>query len=264
MKLVIKILTFAFIAFIAIQFLVYFLQERLIFFPMKLPADFRFRLGQPFVEVSIPTDGAVLHALRFRVRDPKGIIVYFHGNSGSLEDWGSVGDSLSHFGYDVLISDYRGFGKSTGKLTSEAQLMADSRTILDLARKEYPDSKITLFGRSLGSGIATQLAASMDAKLLILESPYLSVQSRATAMFPFVLPFVLKYPLRSDLFAPKVTAPVLLIHGTEDEVIPYSSGEALTHRFTKPPTFVTLEGGHHNDLSEFPEYRAALERALGK
>ncbi len=259
LKLFIKIL---FVVFIAIQVGVYFFQEKLIFYPEKLPANFVFKGDMPFTEMSIPSGDAVLSVLRYRVKDPKGIIVYYHGNAGSLHRWSPVGDSLARFGYDVLIYDYRGFGKSTGRYHSEDALLEDGRMVLGLARKDFPDSKIVIFGRSLGSGIATRMATEIRPKLLILETPFLSALNRGQQSFPFVFPFLMKYPLRNDLYAPKVTAPVFIAHGTDDEIIPYASGEALTHKFNPPPSFLTVKGGHHNDLSDFPEYRAFVGKAL--
>jgi hypothetical protein len=252
----------ALVLFFLIQIVVFFFQERLIFFPETLSPGFPFRFELPFQEVSIPVPGATINALRFHAKNPKGIIVYFHGNAGSLQEWGAVGESLARLGYDALVCDYRGFGKSTGKIDSESQLMGDARIVLESARREFSDDRIVLFGRSLGSGIATQLATEMNPKLLILESPYLSVQSRARAMFPFVLPFILRYPLRSDLFAPRVKAPVLLIHGTEDEIIPFASGMALSRTFASSIQIVEIPGGHHNDLSAYARYRDTLSHAL--
>jgi alpha-beta hydrolase superfamily lysophospholipase len=259
LKIVLKILV---VLFVAIQVGIYFFQEKLIFYPEKLPAEFVFKSEMPFSEMSIPSGDAMLSVLRYRVKDPKGMIVYYHGNAGSLRTWTEVGDRLARLGYDVLIFDYRGFGKSVGRYQSEDDLLEDGRTILGLARKEYPDSKIVIFGRSLGTGIATRMASEFRPKLLILESPFLSALSRGQQSFPFVLPFLMKYPLRSDLYASKVTCPVFIAHGTEDEIIPYASGEALTHKFNPAPSFLTVKGGHHNDLWDYPDYRAFIEKAL--
>ena len=259
LKIVLKILAFALVI---LQIGAYLFQEKLIFFPEKLDASFPFKFEHPFEEIFLKNGDAVLSLLRFRVAHPKGIIVYFHGNAGSLRDWGWTADSLVHFGYDVLIFDYRGFGKSTSRLQNETDLLGDSRAVLEVARKEFPDEKIVLFGRSLGTGIATCLAAEFHPRQLVLESPYLSLASRARAMFPVVLPFILKYPLRSDLYAKKVSSPVLILHGTDDEVVPFSSGEMLSRVFTSPMTFVRISGGMHNGLEQFSEYQAALARVF--
>ena len=97
-----------------------FFQEKLIFFPEKVNTDYKYPFQQPFEEVYLTTaDGASLHALYFRSPQPKGVILYFHGNAGSLRTWGYLAEDLIPFGYDVLMPDYRGFGKSTGTLSQQ-------------------------------------------------------------------------------------------------------------------------------------------------
>lgn len=249
------------LALVAIQALAYFFQERLIFFPEPLPADHPLRF-EGATEVSIPVAGATLSALRFRVKNPRGLIVYFHGNAGNLSTWGDEGAMHAKLGFDVLIYDYRGYGKSTGNVSSEKKFVDDARAVLAVARREFPDRKIVLFGRSLGTGLAVRLAAEMSPGLLILETPYLSLASIGRERFPVVLPFFVRYPMRSDLYAPKVSAPTLILHGTDDDVVPFASGSALAAKFSPPADVVTFPGGHHSDLSTFPGYRPALERAL--
>lgn len=242
--------------------LVYFIQEKLIFIPEKLSADFPFKFSRAFEEIFVPREGVVLNALRFRVNDPKGIILYFHGNAGCLRDWGETGAELSRFGYDVVIYDYRGYGKSTGRIQSEAELLADARAFYEIARKDFSEEKIVLFGRSLGSGIAVQLAAEKNPKLLVLESPFRSLKGMAAKRFPYIAPFVLRYTFRSDLFAPSVRVPVVLFHGDQDEVIPVEFAESLIADFEVPVAYHRVSGGHHNDLTTFPQYRSALEKTL--
>lgn len=259
LKMLLKILA---LALVGAHVLVYFFQEKLIFLPEKLGADFRFHFSRPFEEFSIPRDGAILNALRFRVENPKGIIVYFHGNAGSLREWGETGATLSRLGYEVLIYDYRGYGKSTGRIRSESELVDDARAVVAVARKDYPEDRLVLFGRSLGSGIAVQLAAEMKPRLLILESPYRNVTGVARKQYPFLAPFIVRYPFRSDRFAKKVASPVVVIHGEFDEVIPVGFAENLVEDFAFPVGYHRIAGGHHNDLDQFPDYRTALEKAL--
>ena len=103
----------------------------------------------------------------------------------------------------------------------------------------------------------------MDApSLLILETPYVSLQELATRQFPFVPGALLKYPLRTDRWISVVTCPVYLLHGTQDEVIPYRSSQRLLPLIKAPHELMTIAGGHHNDLATFPDYQAALDRML--
>ncbi len=238
-------------------------QERLIFFPERLPADHRYSFPTSFREITWQADGATLHALHFTVDRPKGVILYLHGNAGSLRSWGHVASSFVERGYDVLIPDYRGYGKSTGTITHERILLEDALVAYTHLREEYADDQIILYGRSLGTGLAVYLATLHPPKMVILETPYVSLRELATRQFPFVPPMLLKYPLRTDRWISAVTSPVYLLHGTRDELIPHSASERLLPLITSEHELFSIPGGGHNDLAGFPEYQAALDRILG-
>lgn len=240
----------------------YRFQERLIFFPERLPADHRYTFPTAFREVTLEGDGATLHALHFTVDQPKGVILYLHGNAGSLRSWGHVASDFVERGYDVLIPDYRGYGKSTGGLTHERILLADALVAYTYLREQYPEQPIILYGRSLGTGVAVYLATVQPPRMVILEAPYVSMRELATRQFPLVPPMLLKYPLRTDRWVSAVTSPVYLIHGTHDEVIPYNSSERLLLSITSEHELFTIPGGGHNNLAEFAEYQAAIDRIL--
>lgn len=242
-------------------------QESLIFYPEALPQDYRFDFRAPFDEVFLERpDGARLHALHFKGQAPsRGTIVYFHGNAGSLASWGEVGAELSRLGFDVVIPDFRTFGKSTGNLSEQA-LHDDGLAWWEWADAHGAQGTRIIFGRSIGSGLAVPLAKAVRPDHLILETPFLSLEAMAKVLFPGLpLAPLMAYRFRSDLAAPEVTCEVTVLHGTDDEVVPYASGKALFDTFERaePRRLVTVEGGHHNDLSAFEDYRAALLRALG-
>ncbi|MEK7826436.1 MAG: alpha/beta fold hydrolase, partial [Thermodesulfobacteriota bacterium] len=94
-------------------------QESLIFYPEILPPDYPFAFSQPFEEVNVPVEAATLNALLFKAQNAKGVVLYLHGNAGSLRSWGDVAGDFTSRGYDILIPDYRGFGKSTGNIANE-------------------------------------------------------------------------------------------------------------------------------------------------
>lgn len=255
------LLALAYLLFCGLLFLI---QERLIFFPQRDPPGTRYAFSMPSEEVWIAVDGAQLHALWFRVPVPQGVILYMHGNAGSLRSWGAVGADLAQRGYDVLIVDYRGYGQSSGQISSEAQLHADMAAVYAWVLTQYPADQVVLYGRSLGSGLAVRLAAEQQPRLLILESPFDSLETLARRQFPFVPPFVLRYPLRSTDWIGAVHAPVLIIHGTADEVVPFAAGERLAAQVRAPLQFVAVPGGRHNNLAQFAAYTAALDEALGR
>ncbi len=242
--------------------LLYVAQERLIFFPERDPPGTRYAFGVPADELFLSVDGAQLHALLFRATEPHGVILYLHGNAGSLRNWGMVAPALVARGYDVLMVDYRGYGQSTGRITGEAQIHADMAAVYAWLSARYPEEQIVLYGRSLGSGPAARLAAERRPRLLILESPYYSLEAIARRQFAFIPPLLLKYPLRTHQWIGQVRCPVVIVHGTTDAVVPFTDGERLATAVTAPLQFVSIAGGGHNDLDRFPAYQAAIDRAL--
>lgn len=205
----------------------------------------------------------MINALHFRQENAKGLIVYFHGNAGSLERWGEIVAPFVSMGYEVLISDYRGYGKSTGK-RSKAALMSDAEAIYSFAKTLADEDKVILFGRSLGSSFASYLAGKNQPSKLILETPFYSVQDVANRMFPiFPVATLLRYNFRNNSYLKDVNAQVYIFHGTADEVVPYDSGQKLST--VLPPQqseLITIEGGHHNDLAAFDAYWMAMNRVL--
>ena len=240
----------------------YFQQNELIFRPEVLPADFRFNFPQSFSEVNVPVEGAHLNALHFTVAQPRGVVLFFHGNAGSLRRWGEVVESFTHRGYDLFAFDYRGYGKSSGKIKTQRQLHDDADRDYAYVRERYAAENIIVYGRSLGSGIAAQLAVRHTPKILILETPYFSLKDLTATFYPYVPGFLLKFPLRTDLALPQVKSPVYLIHGTRDAIVPYSSSERLLPLIASTKEMVTIPGGEHNGLRLTTTYNAALDRFL--
>jgi hypothetical protein len=242
--------------------LLYLAQERLIFFPERDSPGTRYAFGVPADELFLPVEGAQLHALLFRAPEPRGVILYLHGNAGSLRTWEAVAPNLVARGYDVLMVDYRGYGQSTGRIAGEAELHGDMAAVYAWLSARHPEEQIVLYGRSLGSGLATRLAAERRPRLLILESPYHSLEAIARRQFAFIPPFLLKYPLRAYQWVGQVRCPVVIVHGTADAVVPFADGERLATSVNASLRFHPVEGGGHNDLGRFPAYQAAIDEAL--
>jgi pimeloyl-ACP methyl ester carboxylesterase len=132
-----------------------------------------------------------------------------------------------------------------------------------LASEHGDESRIVVYGRSLGTAVATRLAAQRNPGALVLETPFDSLRSLARKLFPWAPTFLVRYPFRSDLDAPKIRCPTLVFHGTADEVVPYAQGERLARRIPQA-SLITIRGGHHNDLSSSPTYWTALARFLSR
>lgn len=240
----------------------YFFQEKLMFLPSTLEQDYKYQFDYPFEELFLKTeDEATINALHFQAENPKGVILYFHGNAGDLSRWGKITEFFVEKQYDVLVMDYRTYGKSIGKLSEEA-IYKDAQYCYDYLLKRYSENEITLYGRSLGTGIASYLASKNNAKHLILETPYYSILDVAKHRFPmFPVKQLLKYRFPTFQYLPKVKCPITIIHGTEDSVVPFSSGKKLSE-LKVDIDFITVEGGGHNNLIEFEDYHKAIDNVL--
>ncbi|WP_241148073.1 alpha/beta hydrolase [Lacinutrix jangbogonensis] len=244
--------------------LLYMFQEKLLFLPTVLEQDYNFNFSYNFEEITLKTnDDAALNAIHFKAKNPKGVILYFHGNAGNLSRWGNIAEFFVAKDYDVLVMDYRTYGKSTGKLSEQA-FYNDADLFYNYLKKYYSEDKITLYGRSLGTGLATFLASKHKPKQLILETPYTSIAAIAKHRFPFFpINLLLNYKFPSNTFITKVSCPITIFHGTEDVVVPYKFGKELSEIPPKQQTtFVTIEGGRHNDLIRFDAYSEGIDKLL--
>jgi alpha-beta hydrolase superfamily lysophospholipase len=251
-------------AYLLVLLLLYAFQERLIFLGDPLPADHRFAFDQTFEEVPIPVEGATLDALHFTQPGARGLVFFIHGNAGNLATWTTGVDFYRKAGYDLFMFDFRGYGKSSGRISGEAQLHADVRAAYDAIAPRYAGRPIVIYGRSLGSGLAARLALDVDPALLVLVTPYSSLEAVARRLYPWAPAALLRYPLRTDALLPRLRTPLVLLHGTRDLVIPVEQSRTLRDLARAPAELVTVEGAGHNDLQEYPAYREALLRALDR
>lgn len=244
--------------------MLYFFQEKLIFLPSQLPQDFSYSFTLPHKEFNLETsDGAVLNGLHFKNTDSKGVILYFHGNAGDLSRWGEIALYFVEKQYDVVIMDYRTYGKSTGKLSPDV-LFSDAQLFYDYTLEHYEEKEVSLYGRSLGTGIATALASKNKPKQLILETPFYSLLDVAQSMFPFLpVSLFLKYKLPSFEFIQDVSCPISIFHGNSDSVVPFESGKKLYEVIPNTnKSFFKIVGGDHNNLVSFPEYHEGIKKVL--
>lgn len=233
-------------------------QDKFIFQSETLPQDYKFTFDKKFTEYFIPTeDGHQLNALLFnteRPSVPKGLILYFHGNARNLKRWGEYATDFTSLGYDVLMVDYRGYGKSTGSPTEE-NLYNDAQIILKWSRTNFSYAHTIMYGRSLGAAVATHLATQSTPDLLILETPFDELTS-------VLYSFPSRYSFDNHTMLPEVKCRKIIIHGTKDRVVPLSSALRLKPLLYEEDKFVIIEGGGHNDLREFKEYHKVLEEVL--
>ena len=242
----------------------YLNQERLIFYPTTLPSDYPFSEYSNIEELYFTSpDGAIIHALHFQKDNPKGIVLYFHGNARGLEDWGHAAHDFTSRGYEVLMQDYRTYGKSKGQL-SEKAFHEDAMLLYQHLLKTNAEKDIILYGRSLGSGVACALGTQTNPRMVILETPYLSLLEMAGGKLSFIpTKWLLKYEFRNDLNIKKIKAPVYLFHGTNDELIPYQHAVELEKIYGKKILF-TIPNGGHNNLGDFAAFQEGLTEVLGR
>ncbi len=264
-KMLLTLLTIVVLFYIGICVVLYFFQEKLIFFPEKLGKDFQFRFYQDFEEVNIKThDNVLLNSVLFKADSSKGVILYLHGNAGSLNSWGDVAGIYTDLHYDVLMPDYRGYGKSEGEIRSEEQLYQDIQTVYDTLKTKYDESKIIVLGYSVGTGLATKIAAANHPKLLILQAPFYSLADLVKNLYPIIPTFILKYKFETNRYIEQCRMPVVIYHGDSDEIIYYNSSVKLQELIKKNCTLITLKGEGHNGMSSHPEYLYELKKMLMK
>lgn len=250
--------------YLVIIVLLYFFQHKIIFQPEKLSLDYEYQFDQEFEEFFITSEDSIrLNGLHFKTKNPKGAILYFHGNRGSLRRWGNIASFFVKKQYDVIIMDYRGYGKSKGTIT-EKLLYADAQLFYEYAKNKYSEEKITIYGRSLGTGIATKIAAQNQPGNLVLETPFSSMEDVTSYWLPiFPVNAVLKFKFPSDQFIKNVTCNITIYHGTKDRVVPFSLGEKLFKSITySDKKMIVIEGGAHNNLNEFELYKSTIDGVL--
>jgi alpha-beta hydrolase superfamily lysophospholipase len=249
--------------YILICTLLYINQEGILFFPQRLPQKHTFHFNWPHEEKNIQLeDGTVLNGLLFKADSSKGVILYLHGNAGSLDSWGWVARVYTDLDYDVFMLDYRGYGKSGGKIKSEAQLHEDVQTVYNMLVKQYSEGHIVVLGYSIGTGLASKVASENNPSLLILQAPYYSVVDEMKSRFPIIPAFILKYMLENNVHLKKCSMPVIIFHGDQDNVIDYRASVKLQKEFKPGDQLITLSGEGHNGMSDTEAYRVAIEEIL--
>lgn len=251
------------VVYIGLSLLFYFFQHLIFFRPETLHSTFSFSYPFPFEELNFEMeDGGYINGIYFEVPASQGVVYYLKGNSRSIKGWGKFAKDFLGNGYDFLLIDYRGFGKSHGKRT-QTRLFNDAEYLYKWLAKKYPQDKIVVYGRSFGSGIAARVAAQNQPKLLILDSPYFSFYHNIKRYLFFVpLKWILRYDIRTDAYLKEVDCPVYILHGTKDRLFPINQSERLRELFPGKISLIKIEDGHHNDLPDFPEFHEALYEIL--
>ena len=240
----------------------YWQQESLLFRPVVIPANQPLAAlspqGSGVREFTVDVPGAKLSGLQLKLPNPKGVVFFLHGNSGNLDSWFINTEIYRQNNMDLVMLDYRGYGKSSGKVESETQLHTDVRAAYNQIAPEYVAKKLVVYGRSLGTGLAAQLTADLHKEqtiidMTVLVSPYSSLADLTREIYPFVPQALLRYPLQTDQVVEKIKNPLLLIHGDMDTFIPPSHSQTLKARVPQA-RLLLIKGAGHNDVHKFEAY----------
>lgn len=270
-----KVLTAIAVAYGALCVLVFAFQPRMLFQP-----NFQGRaleatpeaVGMEYRDVEIATDdGETLHGwwvphIEAHI-DARGTILFSHGNAGNISHRIETLRQFHELGLNVLMYDYRGYGKSTGK-PSEAGLYRDVeaawRWLID--DRDQAPGRIVLAGRSLGGAVTARLAARVNPACVVLESTFTSVPDLGAELYPW-LPVRMLSRLRFDTLArvPDISAPLQIIHSRDDEIVPWEHGRKLRAAAGDAAELLTISGGHNTGfVDSYETYRQGLDEFLDR
>lgn len=235
----------------------YFSQEKLLFNDsVKLKNNHIFKFTEPFQEHYITMkDNTKLHGVLFKAKQAKGLMLWLPGGRGMIDSIGTKAHLYTRLNYDFFILNYRGFGKSKGKISSENQLNEDLQTVYDYFKRKYPENNIIISGYSLGTGPASLLAANNHPKMLILNAPYYSMVELSKKAFPYIPVSLLqkyRFSVADNLL--KTKCKVVIFHGEEDKKIPLEVSYRLKKNLKPTDLLFVLKNQGHDKLDDNQEY----------
>ncbi len=235
------------------------LARRFLYHPDRLPADlsppsWASRAQEVWMDCE---DGVRIHGLWWPEPEGAPVILFLHGNAQEVYSWSLMHEELAPLGFRLLLIDYHGYGKSGGE-PHEAGLYLDGKASMQwLHERGVDDPDIVVFGKSLGGGVACEIARGRELKALVLESTFTSLKRVARKLFPFLPPGI---PLGETYDSigklPRIRCPLLVIHGDRDELIPVGEGLDLFEAAAEPKELYLVQGAGHNDVFMVagPEY----------
>lgn len=251
-------------AYVIIGLAFYFLQDMVLFHPVSLKPTHRYNFKEPHRDINMRLDSVSnLNVIEFTTADTaRGVILYFHGNKKNIAWYAKYASNFTKHGYEVWMIDYPGYGKSTGRFT-EKDLYVYALALYQMADLRFNSDSIIIYGKSMGTGIAAELASTQKCRQLILETPYYSFTSLGKHYLPFYpVSYMLHFKMPTFEYIPKVKVPVTIFHGTADWIIPYSNAVKLKPLLKSADEFVTIENGSHNDLNNFSLFHYKLDSLL--
>ncbi len=228
---------------------IYFLQARLLYFPDKIIENTPDVLGMEYTDFNFKTeDGLNLHGWFIKGSNPEKALLFCHGNAGNISHRLESIQQFVSLGFSVLIFDYRGYGKSEGSPDEKGtykDAMAAHKYVTEV--KGFASKDILVFGRSLGGSIAAWLAKETDPGALVVESAFTSVPDIAGDVYPIIpVKLVSRFSYSTIDYIKETSCPVLVIHSTEDDLIPFKHGKTLYESAGEPKKSMWIKGGHND------------------
>lgn len=256
------VLTFAYVAFVTI---VYLSQTRLVYFPVRTIGATPESIGLPFEDVTLATaSGVGIHGWLVRADNARWTVLMLHGNGGNISHRLDTLQILNDLGADTLIIDYPGYGRSGGE-PGEQETYDAAMAGWNFLVEHVPDpGRIVVFGRSLGGAIAAWLAQRVNPAGVILESTFTSLDDMGRHHYPFLpVSLISRYDYDALSAAPDISSPVLSVHSTGDEIVPFELGVRLHDALPGRKSFLSIRGGHNDGfLVTGQEYTSGLKRFL--
>lgn len=265
-KFILRLLAFAAIVYVIACVWAYAKQEELLFHPEKLDNAHTLDFKSPFEEIDVTTsDNNVLNGALFHASQPlKKLVFFLHGNAGNIEDLQGPADFYTGLGYDFFSFDYRGFGKSTGKITSEEQFYADAQLVYNKLKEKYVETDIVIVGYSIGTATAAMLAVENQPEKLALLAPYYSMEDISAYKYRIFPDFILNYKFETYRYLQRVKVPICIFHGRRDEAIPFYSSKMLAGLLKDGDKFVPLANEDHDGIEKNEVFKHEMTRFLMK
>ncbi len=241
--------------YVLIVFFFFIFQKNLIFFPTKhlIEPPPTLNVKEVFFETE---NNEQLHAWWVKTDEKAKTVLFFHGNAGNVSHRTPELQILKELRLNVLIFDYRGYGRSTGKITKESDLYVDGQAAWDFLVNEQKiaEKDIILWGKSIGGGVASEIAQNKDIFAVVFESSFFSAEEMARYHYWFFpVKWFLKFKFESGKKVKNITSPVLVIHSERDEIIPFSQGQKLYEAAPEPKTFLQIHGKHNEGMIDSRE-----------
>lgn len=247
-----KFLILAVCLYAGLTALVYFRQSSLIYYPEAAGRDLVAtpeQIGLPFEDVELITGDQVrLHGWFIPSDNPRGTLLFFHGNAGNISHRLDSIAIFNRMNLDVFIIDYRGYGQSEGRVSEAGTYLdAEAAWAYLVETRGIDAGKIIVFGRSLGASIAAWLASRQRPAALILESSFSSVPSMAQRLYPFLpVKWLARFSYDTRQYVSRIACPLLVVHSRNDEIIPYAEGRLVFDAAPTDKQFLDIRGGHND------------------